>query len=277
MNLTVFVLSILFSSCSSYKPVTTGSPYEQAYRNHKARQNYAPAIGGFFVSGGTLLSLRADNETAFNAGNVLVGLGGVAFLSGLGGNEADRALLNLIKEQSSQKSDTIYIQQGTSDDILPRIAKLEKYRVDTDRKAEEIDKSLNQYITVTDGQILQINSNLDKIKVYDSKINAVNTQPSIQHTIAKEPIVTQTTAPPKLTQTQQRVSAPSYRYRTVQFVATVPGKSYSHLDYLGDLITEQVPGKSLVRYKIGGNFSDADILRVISNLSDHGFKGAYEN
>jgi len=64
--------------------------------------------------------------------------------------------------------------------------------------------------------------------------------------------------------------------RTVQFIATSGGKTFSELAYLGNLVSEQVGDKNIFRYKIQGNFTDADVQHVIASLAIHGYKGAFE-
>lgn len=266
------ILSILCISCASNKTASTGDPYQDTYKGKKSSK-YFTSLGGFFLSGGTLVAVRGNSELDRDLGSAIIATGGAFFLLGSRTNDSDRELLDNIKEQSNQKSDTIYIQQSTGDDILSRLANLEKSNVDVEKRANEIDESLHQYIHLTDSELSGINSSLQKIKRSSSK---VITQPRVQPNVKKP--IEQPIAPSVTPQSKQTISPVTpNRYRTVQFVATVSGKSYTQLEYLGDIITEQVPGKSIVRYKIGGNFSDADIKRVISQLSDHGFKESYEN
>lgn len=141
--------------------------------------------------------------------------------------------------------------------ILQEIADVQKQI--SDKRDDEIIKR----IEIAEGYVAQNTSDIRKSKSNPSSLRTASyTAP-------------QPTASPTASVTT--ASSPPSRYRTVQFVATVPGKTYNELSYLGDLVTEQVPGKKIVRYKIGGNFSDADIRRVIAKLADHGYKGAYEN
>ncbi|MFT4568171.1 MAG: hypothetical protein ACI9FN_003140 [Saprospiraceae bacterium] len=65
--------------------------------------------------------------------------------------------------------------------------------------------------------------------------------------------------------------------RTVQFIATTGGKTFSELSYLGTLISEKAGDKELYRYKIQGNFTDTDVQHVIASLAIHGYQGAFEN
>lgn len=65
--------------------------------------------------------------------------------------------------------------------------------------------------------------------------------------------------------------------RAIQFVATTGGKTYSELSYLGNVISEAVPGRNVYRYKISGNFSNSDVSRIIAALKTHGYSGAFES
>ena len=66
-------------------------------------------------------------------------------------------------------------------------------------------------------------------------------------------------------------------FRFIQFVATTGGKTYDDLSYIGQVVSEKVPGKNIYRYKIRGRFSDEDVERVKRQLEQAGYPGAYEN
>ena len=65
--------------------------------------------------------------------------------------------------------------------------------------------------------------------------------------------------------------------RYVQFIATSAGRSFNNVAHLGDVVTEKVPGRSIYRYKVKGQYSDSDVRRVISELERLGYEGAFEN
>lgn len=69
----------------------------------------------------------------------------------------------------------------------------------------------------------------------------------------------------------------SYPYRYVQFIATSAVNNYDRLSYIGQIVTEQIPGRNTIRYKVMGQWSDADIARVKNELSQEGFQGAFES
>ena len=73
------------------------------------------------------------------------------------------------------------------------------------------------------------------------------------------------------------VQTTSYPYRYVQFIATSAVNNYDRLSYIGQIVTEQIPGRNTIRYKVMGQWSDADIARVKNELSQEGFQGAFES
>jgi len=88
---------------------------------------------------------------------------------------------------------------------------------------------------------------------------------------------------PILTSQPEKVIAPSTTadnslpFRYIQFTATGGGKAFNNLAYLGEVVSEKVPGRNLYRYKIKGQFTDGDVSWVISELGSRGFSGAFEN
>ena len=101
--------------------------------------------------------------------------------------------------------------------------------------------------------------------------------------------ITATTAPATSTpsqvievpQAQKVVSPPPVSNplpdRYIQFTATGAGKTFSNVSYLGQVVSEKVPGKNIYRYKVKGQFTDSDVNWVIGELEKLGYKGAFEN
>jgi len=65
-------------------------------------------------------------------------------------------------------------------------------------------------------------------------------------------------------------------FRYIQFVASTGGKTYYQYAYLGQIVTEQIPGKDIYRYKIKGKFDDQQVRDIINTLREEGFAGAFE-
>ena len=98
-------------------------------------------------------------------------------------------------------------------------------------------------------------------------------------TVEKTTVKPYETSPPPKTK-EEVVATPTQEkqqpYRRIQFVATSAGKDFSRFAHLGEVVTEQVPGRNIQRYMIAGNFSDAKVKEIIQELARGGYSGAFE-
>jgi len=65
--------------------------------------------------------------------------------------------------------------------------------------------------------------------------------------------------------------------REVQFIAISRNKDFSHLDHLGEIVTERIPGRNLIRYKLKGQWTDAQVNTLKIVLAQEGYPGAFES
>ncbi len=148
----------------------------------------------------------------------------------------------------------------------------EAYRSIFDKENEILKERINRLeVLANDLVAQQRNIETDQIAL-ESKINNQSVpQPAAA---SPPPSTTALKTPPAK---QLSPSAKSKPFRTIQFIATGPGNTFSELSHLGRIVSEKVPGKDIFRYKVVGNFDDADVKQVIAELGRLGYRGAFEN
>ncbi len=137
----------------------------------------------------------------------------------------------------------------------------------------------NKELDKKDSLLVVFQAQLDErelaLIIKEQQIEAKARQAQSAPAVVSAPVETTTPAPTPIASTV--VTSTSYPYRYVQFVATTAGRSYDQLSYIGQIISEQIPGRNITRYKVMGQWSDADIARVKNQLAQEGFQGAFES
>lgn len=165
--------------------------------------------------------------------------------SNLFGNSDDSKIRALEAQILSLESDLVQANKATQ--IAKAAAKDDQLASDYQSCIEQA-ANLNSQIVILKDDLMQARAEKRKEPVYQAPAQTVVVQ-------------------------QAKVELPA---RYIQFTATGAGKSFSNLSYLGTVISEKVSGKNLYRYKIKGQFTDSEVTRVIRELREQGYNGAFE-
>ena len=168
------------------------------------------------------------------------------------------------KENQEKKSQPVPSSQASKPTIQELYKSIDAEWERLARKEAQLDK--------LDSSLVVFQSQLDKRELdLILKEQALESQSAqVQHEPAQY-------VPPATTYTAPVAPTINYPYRYVQFIATSAVNNYDRLSYIGQIVTEQIPGRNTIRYKVMGQWSDADISRVKNQLLQEGFEGAFES
>lgn len=153
------------------------------------------------------------------------------------------------------------------------------------QKAPETKAIDSKNIDAAWARLAQRNRELDRkdslLVVFQSQLDEreliiIQLEQDLNSKMAQEQSQSSSYSAPVVTSPAPVVQTTNYPYRYVQFIATAEINNYDRLNYIGQVVTEQIPGKNTIRYKVMGQWSDADISRVKNQLSQEGFQGAFE-
>jgi TolA-binding protein len=266
--------------------VTLDQKWEEYY-DYQKKSEGALMVGGI-MSLAAIVAAVAPTSNAQRSRTIAYAASGIAFIGYVthsrNRSNANKKLKEIFEFESTPALDYIPPPDKAPDTTTQKLLSQQEAKIN--ELTQQLEQ-LNTQIATISTQTSNIQAKQEALDQRDSDLHLraqelkeqmaevekqksmIKTTPEPQSSPA---VTTAVPSPPPPT----RTVATQYRYRRIQFVATGPGKRFDNLSHLGEIVTEQVPGKAIVRYMVAGNFSDGDVSRIKRELAGAGYKGAFE-